>query len=141
MSIIGKLNRLIFGASGDPAEQAHMQSVPHPEQVQSSKAGDNEPRFSESDMLAVQQRAETVQRAFNEALGIANQSKIRGVREYKLQIAREGLIELKKLANKFPFLHLTNLQAVEDSIIAVETETRLLPYGEVVDTSSKDALV
>lgn len=138
MSIIGKLNRLIFGASGNPAEQAPMQSTPHPEQAQSSKAGENDPRFSENDMLAVQQRAETVQRAFNESLSIANQSKNRAAREYKLQIAREWLIELKKLANKFPFLHLQNLQAVEASITAVEAETRLLPYGEVVDISSKD---
>lgn len=138
MSIIGKLNRLIFGASGDPAEQAPMQSVPQPEQVQSSKAGDNEPRFSESDILAVQQRAETVLQAFDESLNIATQSKNRGTREYKLQIAREWLIELKKLANKFPFLHLGNVPAVEARIIALEAETRMLPYGEVVDTSIKD---
>ncbi len=138
MSILDKLNRLIFGASGDPAEKVPVQSVPHPEQVQPSKAGDNEPRFSESDISAVQQRAEAVQRAFNEALSIANQSKDRGTREYKLQIAREWLVELKKLANKFPFLHLTNLQAVETSIIAVATETHSLPYGEVVNTSIKD---
>ncbi len=139
MSIIGKLNRLIFGASDNHADQSHMQSVPHPDQTQSSNADDNESRFSESDILTVQQRAETVQRAFSESLNIANQSKNRGVREYNLQIAREWLVELKKLANKFPFLHLTNLQAVEASIISVEAETRSLPYGEVVDTSSNDA--
>ena len=138
MSVICKLNGLIFGASADPAEQAPLQSVPHPYQAQSTKTGDNEPRFSESDTLAVQQRAETVLRAFDESLNIATQSKNRGTREYKLQIAREWLIELKKLTNKFPFLHLKNLQAVEARIIAVEAETRSLTYGEVVDTSSKD---
>ncbi|OGS94062.1 MAG: hypothetical protein A3H31_03105 [Gallionellales bacterium RIFCSPLOWO2_02_FULL_57_47] len=132
MSIIGKFKRLIFGTSAEPVVQVPLRTVPQPEQAQSSKAGDNEPRFSESDMLAVQQRAETVQRAFNESLGIANQSKNRGTREYRLQVAREWLIELKKLANKFPFLQLTNLQAVEASIIAVEAETRSLPYNEVL---------
>jgi hypothetical protein len=164
MSIIGKLKSLIFGASAEPVEQVPIRTVPqqeqaetiagirhhrfevptravpHPEQAESSKAGDNEPRFSEDDMLVLQQRAETVQRAFNESLSIASQSKNRGTREYRLQIARERLIELKKLANKFPFFHLdsVNLQTVEASIIAVEAETRSLPYGEVVDTSIKD---
>jgi len=138
MSITGKLKRLIFGESGAPVEQASIQSVPQPEQAKSRKAGDNEPGFSEGDVLAVQQRAETVLRAFNESLSIANKSKNRGAREYKLQIAREGLIELKKLANKFPFLHLENLQAVEASIIAVEVETRALHYSDVANSSIKD---
>src|SRR5450759_151874 len=115
-----------------------MQSVPQPEQVQSSKAGDNKTKYSESYVLAAQQRAETVLQAFNESLNIAKKSKNRGVREYRLQIAREWLIELKKLTIKFPFLSLQNLQAVEADIIAVEVETRSLPYSEVVDTSIKD---
>jgi len=162
MGIFDKLKRLIVTAGPEPVEQVpvrkvpqpeqaetiavfrhhrsevSMRTVPQPEQAQSSKASDNEPRFSESDMLAVQQRAETVLRAFNEALSVANQSKNRGTREDRLHIAREGLIELKQLENKFPFLHLKNLEAVEASIIAVEAETRSLPYGKVVDTSIKD---
>lgn len=162
MGIFDKLKRLIVTAGPEPVEQVpvrtvpqpeqaetiavfrhhrsevSMRIVPQPEQAQSSKASDNKPRFSESDMLAVQQRAETVLRAFNEALSVANQSKNREAREDRLHIAREGLIELKQLENKFPFLHLKNLQAVEASIIAVEAETRSLPYGEVVDTSIKD---
>lgn len=133
MSIIGRFKRLIFGASAEPVEQVPMRTVPQPVQAQSSKAGHNEPTFSESDMLAVQQRAETVLRAFNESLSIANQSKNREAREDRLYIAREGLVELKQLANKFPFLHLVNLQAVEASLIAVEAETRSLPCLSVRD--------
>lgn len=138
MGIFDKLKRSFFIAALEPVEQVLVPTVSQPEQAQSSKAGASEPRFTESDMLAVQQRAATVQQAFNESLSIANQSKNRGTREYRLQIAREGLIELKKLANKFPFLHLTNLQAVEASIIAVEAETRSLPYKDVADSSIKD---
>lgn len=139
MSIMGKLKRLILGTKAEPVGQVPVRAVPYQEQAQTSKASDSEPRFSESDILAVQQRAETVLQSFNESLSIANQSRNRGTRECRLQIAREWLIELKKLANKFPFLHLANLQAVEASIIAVEAETRALPYGDIVDTSIKDA--
>ena len=100
-----------------------------PPDVDASVTSDVKPRFSESDMLAVKQRAEAVLRTFNESLGVANQSKDRGTREYRLQIAREGLVELKRLANKFPFLHLENLQATEAGIIALEAETRSLSYS------------
>ena len=113
MSIIGNLKDLIFGAKP-------------------------EPKFSDSDILAAKQRAETLAREFSESLGIAAQSKIRRIREERMQIAHEWLVELKKLAIKFPFLQLTNLQEIEARIIAVEAETRALPYGEVVDTSIKD---
>lgn len=113
MSIIGKLKDLIFGAKP-------------------------EPKFSESDFLAAKQRAETLVREFNESLVIAGQSKCRKIREERLQIARQWFDELKKLANKFPFLHLQNLQAVEARIIAVEAETRLLSYNDAADTSIKD---
>lgn len=103
--------------------------LPPSAQTPSSKAADDEPRFSESDMLAVKQRAETAVRAFNETLSNANQSKDRLAREYKLQIARERLTELKQLAYKFPFLHLTNLQAAEAGIIETEAETRAMSYS------------
>lgn len=113
MSIIGKLKGLIFGAKP-------------------------EPKFSDSDILAAKQRAETLAREFNESFNIAKKSKNRGEREYRIKIARECLIELKKLTIKFPFLSLQNLQSVEADIAKVEVETRALPYGEVVDTSIKD---
>ena len=96
-------------------------------------------KLSESDILAVQQRAETILRATNECLGIANHSKDRGLREYRLQIAREGLVELKNLENRFPFLHLRNLQEVEASIVAVEAETRALQYNEVTIAGTSNA--
>lgn len=139
MSIIDSLKRLIHGTSAEPVEQGPVLTVPHPKQAQPSAAGDSEPGFSESYVLAVQRRAETIQKEFNESLRIANLSKNRDERECLLQSARGKLIELKKLTNKFPFLHLTNLQAVEDCIIAVEAETRSLPYGEVVDNSINGA--
>lgn len=126
--------------SDETAAQVPVQAAPYPVQAQTGKVIDSKPRFSESDILAVQQRAETVLQEFNESFNLATQSKNRLRRECQLRIAREGLIELKKLANKFPFLHLTNLQAVEDRIIAVEAETSLLPYGELVDTSKPAVL-
>jgi hypothetical protein len=55
-----------------------------------------------------------------------------------LQVASDKLIELKKLANQFPFLHLENLQAVEASIADVEAETRELiaaqPKPKIIKT-------
>ena len=142
MNIIGTLKRLIFGARVEPVEQVTTHVLQQPKQVQTmvqtTKSADNEQRYSESDILAVQKRAETSQRAFNESLSIANQSKNRGVREYRLHIAREALIELKILANKFPFLHLENLQEVEASIIKVQAETSSLSYSQVANTSIND---
>lgn len=98
-------------------------------QAASSTVANGDPRYSESDILAVKQRAETAARVLNESLSVANQSKDKGTRDYKLQIARERLIELKQLANKFPFLKLTNLPDVEAGITTVETETRALSYS------------
>jgi uncharacterized tellurite resistance protein B-like protein len=159
----GAINDLIFGTRIEPVVQVPVQAVPHPDQAQSSNVGDNEPPpgvfrshlsrmqsqtgkvadsepiFSESDILAVKRRAETIQRAFSESLNIAEKSKNRLRRESRLRIAREELIELKKLANRFPFLRLGNVPEVEAHIIAVEAETSLLPYGELVDTRIKEA--
>lgn len=116
-----------------PEEQAPVSEpapvLRRPAQAATSTATKGDPRFSESDILAVKQRAETAARALNESLSVANQSKDKGTRDYKLQIAREKLIELKQLANKFPFLQLTNLPAVEASITSVEAETRTLSYS------------
>jgi len=114
MGIIGTLKGLIFGA------------MP-------------EPKFSERDVLVAKQRAETLVRELNESLKVAGHSKSKRIREEKLQIVRERLVELKKLAIKFPFLHLENLQAVESSIIKVEDETSSLPHSKVVDTRIKDS--
>lgn len=83
-------------------------------------------------------RAQETVCAINNSLSIANQSKELSTRKSELKKARDELVELKKLANKFPFLHLQNLQAVEASIIAVEAETRLLPCNDTADSSVKD---
>lgn len=109
MSIIEKLKRLFSGAS--------------------------KPTFSESQILTVQRSAEKTLQAFNETLNTANQSKSRDVRESELQRAHDMLIELKNLAKNYPFLHLMNLNAVEASILAVEAETRALPYDDLSNTN------
>lgn len=116
MGIIGKIKDLIFGAKP-------------------------EPKFSDSDILAAKQRAETLAREFSESLGIAAQSKIRRIREERMQIAHEWLVELKKLAIKFPFLQLTNLQEIEARIIVVEAETRLLSYNDASGRGTSDNIV
>lgn len=113
MGIIGNLKDLIFGAKP-------------------------EPKFSDSDILAAKQRAETLAREFSESLGIAAQSKIRRIREERMKIAHEWLVELKKLAIKFPFLQLTNLQEIEARIIVVEAETRLLSYNDASGRGASD---
>lgn len=139
MSIIGKIKGLFFGEKDGLLEQDPVRSV----QAQSSNVGDSKPKFSEGDILAVQRRAETIQRAFNSSLNSANLSKSRKAREHELQCAREGLVELKKLAREFPFLQLKNLKEVEASIIAVEAETSALPYDgqDLKQISSSDERV
>ena len=132
MGIFDGLKKLIFADGVGSTEQAPSAIVPPRNQGHSKSDNDAEPSFSDGEILAVQQRAEAIQRAFNESLVIANQSKSRGIREYRLRDAREKLTDLKNLANKFSFLHLKNLQAVEASIVGVEAETRALPYGETV---------
>lgn len=113
-----------------PQVNATFSSRPHsPPDADASASLDAGATYSESEKLTAKQRAETILLAFNDSLGLANQSKDRGAREYKLQLARERLIELKRLANRYPFLHLANLPAVEASLIAVEAETRSLSYS------------
>jgi len=137
MSIISSLKRFIFGKRDEPVKHVPMRALPDPEKTQFSTAVANELKFSDDERASAQQRAETVLREFNESLNIANLSKNRETRGHRLKLAREELIELKELANKFPFLHLQNMQAVEACIIAVEAETRTLPHSEVADISIK----
>ena len=97
-------------------------------------------REDDSTDIVIKRAQETIC-TINNSLSIANQSKEPSTRESELKKARDELVELKKLANKFPFLcnlHLQNLQAVEASIIAVEAETSLLPYNDAADSSVKD---
>ena len=119
MSIIGMFKRLISGASAEPREQ-----------IQSNKTFRNEYAFSERDKLVAQKCAADALRVFTESLNIANNSKNLSTRESRLQIARNTLIELKKMEKQFPFLHLENLQAVEASIAGVEAETRELSRAQ-----------
>ncbi|MHB8771295.1 MAG: hypothetical protein ACYC7J_09875 [Syntrophales bacterium] len=106
MGIIGKFKELFFGARAEP--------------------GDNGLRYSERDVQATQMCAEGALRVFTESLNIANNSKNIKTRESRLRVARDALVELRKMERQFPFLHLENLQAVEASIAGVEAETREL---------------
>lgn len=137
MSIIGSLKRLIFGTRDEPVEHVPMRALPDLEKTRFSTTGANELQFSDAERLSAQHRAETVLREFNESLNSANLSKSRKMRAHKLKLAREGLVELKALVNKFPFLHLLNMQAVEASIIAVEAETLVLTDNEIPDPGTK----
>lgn len=122
MSIFGIFKKLISGVGAEPAKQVPIESVPQSNQA--SKAGADELQYSERDVQAIQMCAESTLRVFTESLNIANNSKNIKTRESRLQVARDKLIELKKMEKKFPFLHLENLQAVEASIEAVEAETQ-----------------
>lgn len=111
-----------------PAPEAAPVLLP-PSPAPSGKAANDAPRFSNSDIAAVQQRTETAVRAFNELMHAANQSKDRLTREYKLRIARERLSELKQLAIRFPFLELKNLPSAEAGLTAAEAEARAMSYS------------
>jgi hypothetical protein len=85
---------------------------------------------------ALIKQAEETACALNDSLRIANQSIERNTRKIELKKARDKLAELKKLATKYPFLKLDNLQAVEASIIRVEAETRALTNNSVAAESN-----
>lgn len=82
--------------------------------------------FSSRDIEIVKTSAQTAVRVVNESIKIANESKNVETRRSRLKVAREKIESLKKMALQFPFLGLTNLSAVEDSINKVETETEAL---------------
>lgn len=138
MSILNSLKQLIFGARDEPVAHVPMRAQPELEKTQFSTAVDNELKFSDDERASAQQRAETALQAFHESLNTANLSRNRETREHRLKLAREKLIELKELTNKFPFLHLKNMQAVEARIIAVEAETLGLPGSEIPDPGIKN---
>ncbi|MDP1991027.1 MAG: hypothetical protein Q8K00_08380 [Syntrophales bacterium] len=92
--------------------------------VANAEPGVNGLRYSERDVQAIQTCAESVLRVFTESLNIANNSKNIKTRESRLRVTRDTLAELRKMERQYPFLHLTNLEAVEDSIAGVEAETR-----------------
>ena len=85
---------------------------------------------------ALIKKAEETACTLNDSLRIANQSIELNTRKIELKKARDKLAELKKLATKYPFLKLDNLQAVEASIIKVEAETRALTINSVTAESN-----
>ena len=94
--------------------------------------------YFDADIPAIRERAEAIQRVFNESLNIANLSKEKGIREYRVTLAREKFAELKTLADRFPFLNITNLPDVEASIVAVATETRSMSYGVATGSAESE---
>lgn len=85
---------------------------------------------------ALIKKAEETACTLNNSLRIANQSIELNTREIELKKARDKLAELKKIATKYPFLKLDNLQVVEASIIKVEAETRALTINLVAAESN-----
>lgn len=131
MSIISSLKRLITGANVDAVEQVQTEQAPAAAKI--IEVHDEAPKLS-NEVLAVTKRAQFVLDDLCSLLRAANLSKTLAARESKLQIAHGRLNEIKKLAKKYPYVTIENMQAVEDSFIALENS---LIVSDITDTNSK----
>ncbi len=96
--------------------------------------------FTERYIQAVCLSAESMVRVANESLRIANTSRNLATRASRVNVARANIQRLKELSAKYPFLQLTSLAAVEDSIRKVEQETAAIAASgasEIVERPSR----
>lgn len=88
-----------------------------------------EPEFGEfhQAIIATAQRLVDI---INESLKIANESKNADTKVSRLDVAKKQLGELKRLSKEHPFIKLTQLPQVEQSIAALEGEFLQAQYRE-----------
>ena len=135
MGFFDALKQLVVAGRDHPGAHAvPARSGPEPEQHQCKKPATP----SNADVEAVTGRAKTLQLALNDALTTANQATDRETRERELHAARDRLAELKRLATEFAQLRLSNLEAVEVSLRAIDAEPRSLSGNEALGTDVRD---
>ena len=84
MSFLDEFKKLFSLARAEPEAQQTINVALPAKQSHANARGQDLLAYSEADIQAVRERAEGIQNAFNESLNIANQSKQRSIREYRL---------------------------------------------------------
>lgn len=127
MNILSSLSKLFFSSPSKPSG-----NVVTPARVEEPEATAQEPpiKYTADDIATVLRRGQAVKAMFDEALTRASRSPSRKERLACLEIARSRLVTLKHFKAEFPFFNLTNLPAVEASIVAIEAETRAMSDDE-----------
>jgi tetratricopeptide (TPR) repeat protein len=87
--------------------------------------------FSKSDIEVVISSATRLAEVINESLTISNQSSNPETKISRLEIAKDKLSEIKKLSEQYPFLVLTTINEVENSISELELEFLMAGYAEI----------
>ncbi|TDY04201.1 hypothetical protein [Thiohalophilus thiocyanatoxydans] len=82
---------------------------------------------------AISASAQRLVEIINESLKIANESKNADTKVSRLDVAKKRLEELKKLSNEHPFIKLTQLAQVEQSIAELEQEFLQAQYREAAE--------
>jgi hypothetical protein len=77
--------------------------------------------YSRSEQLLIR-NAENLVRIVNESIRLAANGKTLKTRRSRLALAKEKLVDLKKIANESSFIHLTSLAEFEKSLRAVDIE-------------------
>lgn len=77
--------------------------------------------------------AQRLAEIINESLTIANESKNAATKISRLDVAKQKLVDLKKLAKEYPFIKLDQLSDVEESISNLELEFLQKSYREAAN--------
>ena len=82
---------------------------------------------------AISASAQRLVEIINESLKIANESKNADTKVSRLDVAKKRLEELKKLSDEYPFIKLTQLAQVDQSIAELEQEFLQAQYREAAE--------
>ena len=103
------------------------------EKIKNFRFDTDESTQEAAEIESVKQQVEEVVEVANESLGIASESTDIDARRLHLAITRGKILELKRLAVRFPYLHYANLEEAELQILQVEQETQVLEYRAMAE--------
>jgi hypothetical protein len=84
--------------------------------------------YSERDIGAIAESAQSFVDVINKSLQMTQTSKVIKTKVSRLNLAKQRLEELKDLAKAHPFIKLTSLDAVERNIVDIENEFQAAGY-------------
>ena len=89
------------------------------------------PIYSDRDIQAISESANSIVRVFNDSLKIAHTTNNIDTKISRTQIAREKLSELEDMAAQYSFVSLPNLAKVEQDLAFVEKEISKGNYAQI----------
>ena len=95
--------------------------------------GKSSSSYSTNDIDSVTSCAQRLIEVINESLTIANDSNNPGTKISRLEVAKNKLLEIKKLSEQYSFLSLTSLAEVESSISELEGDFLIAGYKEIAN--------